>query len=1070
MKTHMRMGWMMLVVIALSAGPAGAAAKYWANSGTDYNTGSNWTGGLPGTGDYAAFTNALVANQPNLSAGITNQQVSFGSSGWVLSGSAGAKLTLTSTGNGTAGGTGAALNGGTYNNTISAAIVLGAAASSTQRIYIGNLTSARLTISGNISEATGPVTVAVEDSYASAIQLSGTNIFTGGLKSENGPVLELGSSSAVPAAGTFTFGRSNGSNNGGILRSTDNFLKRISAPFVLYAAPSTDRLVIGGVAGGGGQHGSIVFGGTGTLSGDTAILVSSADGTDVSAVAFEGNIGESGGSRGLTLIGGHNTQGYRGYTFLLGTNTYSGQTILFTSHAANPVAMGNFGGACVINSLADAGTACSLGQPTGDNAVIALSMGTQAAAASFWPDGTLRYIGTGHSSSRPFQFGTTLATNGNAACYLRLDASGTGALNLSGNMAIADNTGTTTRVVMFTGISTNDNTFGGVIPATPTQTSALTKNGRGTWVLSGVNTFNGALTADSGRLILDYANSTTIVPATTALTLGGGTLELRGKSSGASTQTIGAVTTTASTGPSAIRINQNGGSGTALITAGITLNANSALLFDLNGSSNSSATVSINLTAPNARILIRDNSGRVDYAKNTGADTAISALTATTDLPANANSGGNDYKLTGSQTLTGTAMRVRTLRIEPSGAGQSLTLSPATPTANFQIAAGGGILFAGDYDFTINQTGTGAIADGTAADNDAVIHHYGAGKLTLAVKLAGNSTTSGNTSALAGLFGTGLIDWTTRCNGGGDIVLGGVTVRNSGAGGALLDTTATGAGSGNLVLTGGAVLELTDTNCTRNVGNTAGAIQWTGDGGFSAYGAARAVRLNNGAGSITWPNLWSASQFVPANNALILGSPYSDNTVDFQNGLFFGCQQRVVRVHDGVSSTNVDGRLSGALTGRYGGGLIKEGSGTLEITGTNNTYEGDTWVREGTLRVNNGSGEGAGSGRVTVFAGAAISGSGTVNRLTLSSGGKLKPFAVGGVVSALKVTGAADIANGTLDLSEVTSPANEDQVLLQCESLNGEMTVTGLPGGRSIQYTPTSVVLKNAPGTVLMVR
>lgn len=1067
MKTQVHMGWMMMVVALLAAGSVQAAQKTWANTGTDYNTAGNWAGGLPGTGDYASFPNVTVTNQPILSAGITNQTVSFNGSGWVLSCAGGARLTLTSTGNGSGGGTGSAVSGGTYNNIIGADIVLGAAAGSTQRLYIGNSTSARLTLSGNISEATAPVSLALEGSYMSTIQLSGTNLFSGGLKTENGPVLELGSSSAVPDSGTFTFGRGNGTDNGGILRSTDNFLKRISAPFVLYAAPSTDRLIIGGVPGAGGQHGSIVFGGAGVLSGDTAIRVASADATDVSAVAFEGAIGESGGSSGLTVIGGHNNQSYRGYTFLLGTNTYSGQTILFASHAANPVAMGNFGGACVINSLADAGTACSLGQPTGGNAVIALSMGTAASASSFWPDGTLRYIGPGHSSSRPFQFGSPLSTNGTTACYLRLDASGSGALNLSGNMTIADNTGTTTRVVMFTGTSTNDNTFGGVIPATPTQTSALTKNGRGTWVLSGANTFNGVLTADSGRLILDYANNATIVPATAALTLGGGTLELRGKSSGSSAQTLGAVTATAGTGPGTIRVNQNGGSGTALTSGALIRGANAVLLFDLSGSAGSSATVGSSLATPNGGILIRDSAGRVDYATNAGASTAISALTAATDLPANANSGTGDYRLTGSQTLTAAAPRVRTLRIEPSGAGQSLTLNPSTPTANFLILAGGGLLFAGDYDFSITQTGTGSIADGNAVDSDAVIHQFGAGKLTLAVKLAGSSAAGTNTSALVGLFGTGLIDWTVRCNGGGEIVLGGVTVRNSGAGGALLNTNATGAGSGNLVLTGGAVLELTDTDCTRNVGTGAGALQWTGDGGFSAFGAARVVRLNNGTGSISWPNSWSASQFVPANNALILGSPYSDNAVDFQNGLFFGCQQRVVRVNDGVSATNVDAKLSGVLTGRYGGGLIKEGTGTLEITGTSNTYEGDTWVREGTLRVSGRIGNSA----VTVFGGAAVSGTGTVSRLTLQPGGALKPSVSGGVPSGIQVTGAADLANGTLDLSEVTSPASGDRVLLQCGSRNGEFAVvTGLPGGRSLQYTPTSVVLKSAPGMVLMVR
>jgi hypothetical protein len=103
-----------------------------------------------------------------------------------------------------------------------------------------------------------------------------------------------------------------------------------------------------------------------------------------------------------------------------------------------------------------------------------------------------------------------------------------------------------------------------------------------------------------------------------------------------------------------------------------------------------------------------------------------------------------------------------------------------------------------------------------------------------------------------------------------------------------------------------------------------------------------------------------------------------------------------------------------------------------------------------------------------------LSGTGTVNRLTLNSGGALKPYDTGGgVPSTLKVTGALDIANGTLDLSGIASPASGDLVLAQCGSLVGSSfaSVVGNASGRSVTYTTTSVVLKaGQAGTVFLLR
>jgi hypothetical protein len=173
----------------------------------------------------------------------------------------------------------------------------------------------------------------------------------------------------------------------------------------------------------------------------------------------------------------------------------------------------------------------------------------------------------------------------------------------------------------------------------------------------------------------------------------------------------------------------------------------------------------------------------------------------------------------------------------------------------------------------------------------------------------------------------GLIDWKGGMNSSGDrsTTISGVTVRISGTTDpVLLDATTTGKGSQNVILNGGAVLEAVNGDIIRNVGTGSGAIQWTGDGGFSAFGGNRAVSLASG-GSLTW----GATSFVPDGNALLLSTQHADSRIDFQNPLALGGLQRVVQVATG--SAAVDARLSGILSGGLTGGLGKEGLGTLSI-------------------------------------------------------------------------------------------------------------------------------------------
>jgi autotransporter-associated beta strand protein len=149
---------------------------------------------------------------------------------------------------------------------------------------------------------------------------------------------------------------------------------------------------------------------------------------------------------------------------------------------------------------------------------------------------------------------------------------------------------------------------------------------------------------------------------------------------------------------------------------------------------------------------------------------------------------------------------------------------------------------------------------------------------------------------------------------------------------------------GNLQLAGG-VLEIgTATTFSRRLGTAADQVQWTGDGGFSAFGANRTVTLTNSGGTTNGTLTWNAGSFVPTGNALLLSSDYANATVTLTNAINLGAGNREIRVANG--SAAIDGVISGVISN---GGLIKSGEGTLNISGAN-TYTGTTEIRGGALR------------------------------------------------------------------------------------------------------------------------
>jgi hypothetical protein len=181
--------------IALLPVSAFSGNKVWKNNNTDWNTNGSWTpSGEPAVGDVAVFDVARVTN-PNLSASRTIQELNFSttaSSGYTLSSSSTAiTLTLTNTGTGTTSAINAANTSGT--NTISAPLILGAAASSTQTFT--QASGGTLTLNGNITR-TNAITLNIAG--GGTVLVNGTVGTTGA----NLPVTVNGSGTTLGGTGT----------------------------------------------------------------------------------------------------------------------------------------------------------------------------------------------------------------------------------------------------------------------------------------------------------------------------------------------------------------------------------------------------------------------------------------------------------------------------------------------------------------------------------------------------------------------------------------------------------------------------------------------------------------------------------------------------------------------------------------------------------------------------------------------------------------------------------------------------------------------------------------------------
>jgi fibronectin-binding autotransporter adhesin len=298
------------------------AARLWANTGTDFNTGASWTGGVaPGVGDVGQFA-AVEATNPNLSSSISISGLYFSgtaSSGYDVTSSSSA-VTFTLTGRSTSGSGGSSdssaaairseITSGT--NTIDAPLIL---APSTGPSTFFLATGGTLVLNGPISDAGAGKALSLKNG---TFQINGLNTFSGGTSIDAASTtVVLGNDSAL-GTGTFTI------NNTSTLQASS-------------ARTLANNVVLGGnttISGGS----AFTFNGTFTSSGSNTrtLTVSNTGGATLAGNVF---LQEAGASGRTFTINGTSAVAISGLIADGGTGPatlkYTGSSTLTLSHANN---------------------------------------------------------------------------------------------------------------------------------------------------------------------------------------------------------------------------------------------------------------------------------------------------------------------------------------------------------------------------------------------------------------------------------------------------------------------------------------------------------------------------------------------------------------------------------------------------------------------------------------------------------------------------------------------------------------------------------------------------------------
>ena len=532
----------------------------------------------------------------------------------------------------------------------------------------------------------------------------------------------------------------------------------------------------------------------------------------------------------------------------------------------------------------------------------------------------------------------------------------------------------------------------------PGNDGGLIKTGAGTLTLSGSNTYNGGTTINNGTLQLGNANGLGAISGN--LTINGGTLDLDGYS------------------------------------------ATVALLSGTAGTITSSTNTSETLTVGSA--LSSTYSGTI--ANAAGALGVIKTGTGMLTLSGNNSYAGGTVVAQGTLRL-GNANALGTATNGLSVNGGTLDLNGYSPTVGSFSGSNGGTI-------TTSSTASSTLTANSSSDSTyAGVVTNGSGKLSLTKNGAGTLTLDPGAGASISVAAVSL------SNGGINVNSGTMTVTNSGGlkiGGAT-DPVFTLNG-GNLVTNGQQLIGGDIPGGKGQFTLTSGT--WTNTGSFIAImygssGSGSVLNVNGGVLSAVSIELGqnAGTSTMNLNGGTVQVDTLFNNTnptsvLNFNGGTLRANADQANFINLTGPSYTANVLAGGALIDTNGhnvtisipllsgtagdGGLIKNGAGTLTLTGSN-SYGGGTTVNSGVLNISGDVALGSDSGAVTIGNGATLQ-TGTSFAMNLS-----RNFILASGTGTFNTQGNTNTINGSLTGAGVLAKTGPGTLLL-----SGSVGIGGL--------------------------